>query len=164
MNTICVEIPRNDFFTLYADGSLISKSSNEVYHELIFNKNNILILFYHFPEKKRKKSQHRRVYITCDPSQFENKNVYNLYGISKKRTVLFQLRGRSFDRFKNSLEYIKKQTNYECFKYPLEFWVKFCALNQEVPQINNETKRMRKTAKNSHHNIDELISIFKDLQ
>ena len=145
---LTVNIPKNEYYTLFAEGKFLSKHSDDNCTEITFAKKGILILFYHFPKHGR--SQHRRVYITCNPDTFENKYVHSLEGVSEERTVLAELRGRAFDRLKMSLEYIRKETNDECYTYSNEFWLKVSYLMH--------------AGKNSQYNINNLISIFKEIK
>lgn len=140
MKNITVFIPKSGIYTLFAEGSFEKKVSEGDFHQIEFREDNILVLFYHFPF-------HRRLYVTSAPSLFNNENVHTLDGVDTERSILAQLRGRAFDRFKRSLSYIQEHTDYKCFTYPNEFWLRIIYLMQ--------------AGKNSLHNIQSIISEFQ---
>lgn len=138
---ITVYIPQEGFYSLFAEGSFQRKEKTDEYYILDFKADDILILFYHF-------SWHRRLYVTCNPPKFNNRHIHTLEGVEGERSVLAQLRGRAFDQLKRSLYYIKKETDCLCFSYPNAFWTQIIYLMQN--------------SKNSHTNMDIIISRFKE--
>ena len=139
MDIVTVRIPATDFYSLFAEGSFLKMEKTETEYYIDFNADNVLIVFYHFPF-------HRRLYITCNPAKFNNKEIHVLEGVDNERSVLVQLQGRAFDRFKRSLDFIKKETDNTCFSLQNEFWFQMANL--------------MRAGKNSTLNMKTVISRF----
>lgn len=139
MNSITVKIPKKgqSYITLYAEGTLISQLDKGKYYQLEMASNKCLILFYNFNIK------HRRLYVVCKPELMNNKFINTFELVSEKLSVVAHLRGRGFDQFKRSLEYMKKATDKKVMDLPPAFWWQFAYLcNKEL---------------NNHVNLNRLL-------
>lgn len=117
MGIITAKIPKNNNnYSIYVEGTLVSQIDCGSYYELEFSKGKILILYYNF------KLKHRRLYIVCNPDQMENSYEKFFLGLSDKMSIIAELRGRGFDRFKRSIDYLKKATENQIMSLPPAFW------------------------------------------
>ncbi len=137
MDVITAFIPKEGLFSLFAEGDFLRISDTGEGHAVEFNGESVLLLFFHFPG-------HRRLYVTCDPEKLEGKFVRRFDHLDTARSVLAQMRGRNFDRMKQSVEYVKKISQGRCFRYSLLFWTQLIYL------IRQE--------KNSRYNLNILAS------
>jgi hypothetical protein len=142
MDVITAFIPASassGLFTLFAEGDFVRISDTGEGHSIEFNGGSVLLLFFHFPN-------HRRLYVTCDPEKLEGRFVHRFDNLDTERSVLVQLRGRKFDRMKQSVEYLKKLSEGRCFRYSLLFWTQLIYLIQQ--------------GKNSRFNLNTLASRY----
>lgn len=111
-DTVTVRIPRLLNYTLYAEGFLcgIERDGADFLVTLDFSFPVILYYTYRY---------HRRIYIIsrpCPPCITKSRDV------SREFSIISQLRGRSFDRFKRSVKYIADRTGRTCFGFPAAFF------------------------------------------
>lgn len=142
MELVRVYIPsEQQLFTIYADGNLVCIEGDEDSgYNLEFKANQMIALFYH-------SKFHRRCYITFSPDCIHEWKFpsYNFYLVDQQRVSVSMLQGRAFDRFKRSLEIVKKQVA-NCYRLPPLFWIRFAYLAQQ--------------GRNSIENIERLINVF----
>lgn len=112
-DTVTVHIPQHSKdYTLYAEGFLcgIEKDGEDFLVTLDFSFPVILYYTYRY---------HRRIYIITRPyPPFAVRNS----DVNREFSIISQLRGRSFDRFKRSVKYIADRTGRTCFGYPAAFF------------------------------------------
>lgn len=148
MNEISVFIPKESSsypFTCYAQGSFIRMEDYETEYKISFCEKSVLILFYHF-------DFHRRLYITLPEnslSEVENKKFWN---ITENRQILAELRGRNFDRFKRSVDFINDFTKGDCYNFPASFW----------SQITMLCEQNRHCKKNLNFLCESYYAFFKE--
>jgi len=123
MDTVTARIPKDGFFTLFVEGSLIKISDMESEY-LAEYKKGILLLYYHFPF-------HRRVYITCTPELFSSCFLHRFDNVDTDLSVLAQFRGRNFDRLKQAADYLNHTTSGAFYQYPPAFWLQLACLIRE---------------------------------
>lgn len=139
MKTLFVDIPVKADYTLYAEGILLSKEKLSDCFRLEFEKRNCLILYYTM-------KKYRRLYIVSSPELFNNKFKFSFEDVSEPVSVIAQLRARSFDRFKQTISYLRKTTDDDVLRLPVQFFwqaATLCSLN-----------------KNSKFNIDNLVKLY----
>ena len=127
MNEISAFIPKEDSsypFTCFAQGSFIRLEDEETEYRISFNEDEVLILFFHF-------KNHRRIYVTLKENSIEKIENKTFWNVDKSRQVLAELRGRNFDRFKMSLDFINDFTEGKCFSFPIAFWAQLVMLCQQ---------------------------------
>lgn len=132
-NNMIVTLPNKtiDGFTLYAEGSLkgnyFFKEVDYNKHQLIFDDNYIVILFYTYPH-------HRRVYIvSADKTGLLPKT--NLPCVKGALTILYKARGKKIDLLKKSL-FLFRKLPYK--QFPILFYQKLAAIietNTNVPRF-----------------------------
>jgi len=133
MSSIYVTIPRKDGeLSLFAEGKLLSKIKVPEGFLLEFPQNKCIILFYKVNYRQR------RLYVVCNPEQMKNIGVYTFEKVNTPMSIVTELRGRGFDEFKRSLEYIKKATNNLVYDMPPVFWWQygFICKNQKNNRVN----------------------------
>ncbi len=136
MAEVTVIVPRDKEYTLFCEGKLIHLETLPTIYRLEMDFDYPIILYYTH-------RYHRRLYIImkpCPPLICENVDVRSPF------SVIAQLRGRGFDRFKRSMWYIKRKTNGLCYRFPPSFYFKLSYL------ANNE--------KNSRFNLNMLINQY----
>lgn len=114
---ISVIIPTEDnYYHIYAEGVLFSSRQIEEKTEITLDDKYPFILYYYFPH-------HNRIYICCSPDNCK-KNIFSLYNVDKEFSIIALLEGRrSFDRFKNTMDYLNHVTYGEVYKLPGQyFW------------------------------------------
>ncbi len=102
---------------MYAAGIPERVTDFETHHEVIFDFNSVLVLFYYYPTR-------RRVYIVCNPRRIHYMNVMTLPGVSDPVSVLCRLSGRNVDRLKNALFYLEKISNLRIYNQSINFWTR----------------------------------------
>ena len=110
-STIAVKVPKSGKYTLYAEGNLLGMNDQGPYFKLNFDFESPVCLWYTH-------TQHRRVYIIMKPTLYKMESADVIGDFS----ILSQLRGRSFDRFKRSLKYICRITKCACYTFPPAFY------------------------------------------
>jgi len=138
MDIISVHIPQNEFYTLYAEGNTQKISQDAEYFSVDFPDDSVIFLYYTF-------QFHRRVYITCSP----NKNAGNIHYFGDADvplSVLGQLRGRTFDQFKQAANFLNIYTKGRFYNYPLQFFYQLLCL--------------LRSKKNSNDNMQLLASLY----
>lgn len=73
-------------------------------------------------------------------------NIYHFNCANKELAVISQLRGRAYDRFKRSLDWLDKKTNSRWKKYNIQFFWQLAYLS--------------KKGLNSSQNLKFLIDIY----
>lgn len=111
--SVMVKIPSGANYTLYAEGVLLGMEFYGADYIVSLDFSYPVVLYYTF-------HYHRRVYVIMRPSGCD---VCRCSDVSSPFSIITQLRGRSFDRFKRSLSYIVKKTN-GFHKFPPEFYFK----------------------------------------
>lgn len=122
INEISIYIPKEEsLFTLYAEGKFIKNTSFESFYDIHLDYDYCIILYYTY--KYNKRNPNRRLYICCKPEKLSNKNVYNLPNVNDSLSVINQLRGRAFDRFKAAMKFLNIATMGEVYLLPpIYFW------------------------------------------
>lgn len=126
-DTVKVRIPKDSYYTLFAEGVLLSLEPYGTGHIAALDFSYPVVLYYTF-------HHHRRLYVIMRPSVSE---IFHNNDVSRPFSIVTQLRGRSFDRFKRSLRYIvRKSKGYR--KFPAEFYFKlsFLCSHQKNDKIN----------------------------
>lgn len=137
MTEIKMIVPRDKLYTLFCEGRLLHIEKLPNKFELTMDFDYPVVLYYTH-------RHHRRLYIItkpCKPFIMENADVLSPF------SIIGQLRGRSFDRFKRSMWYIKKKTLGSCYTFPPSFYFKLLFL------ANN--------GKNDRFNLNQLIKQYK---
>ena len=114
---ISIQIPpKGNYFHVYAEGVFVSRQKEEESFIITLDDTYPFILYYHFPKCAK-------IYICCNKETCKN-NVYSIFNVDKDFSIISFLEGRrSFDRFKNSMDYLKKVTEGEVYKLPpAYFW------------------------------------------
>lgn len=110
---VMVKIPGGANYTLYAEGVLLGMEFYGADYIVSLDFSYPVVLYYTF-------HYHRRLYIIMRAS---GRDVYRCHDVSSPFSIISQLRGRSFDRFKRSLAYIVKKTS-GFHQFPPEFYFK----------------------------------------
>ena len=111
-NTVVVRIPKTKNYTLYAAASLCRIDKDGEDHLITLDFSHPVILYYTF-------RYHRRLYVITSPGTPVLRND----DVSGNFSIIAQLRGRSFDRFKRSMKYIVEKTEKRCYEFPAAvFW------------------------------------------
>ncbi len=126
-DTVRVKIPKDSYYTLFAEGVLQSLESYGIGHIATFDFSYPVVLYYTF-------HHHRRLYVIMRSSVNE---IFHCNDVSRQFSIIAQLRGRSFDRFKRSLRYIVRKSK-GFHKFPAEFYFKlsFLCTHQKNDKIN----------------------------
>ena len=126
-NTVRVRIPTDSYYTLFAAGVLLNLESYGTGHIATLDFSYPVVLYYTF-------HHHRRLYVIMQPSVNE---IFHNNDVSRPFSVIAQLRGRSFDRFKRSLRYIVRKSK-GFHEFPAEFYFKlsFLCTHQKNDKIN----------------------------
>ena len=126
-NTVRVRIPKDSYYTLFAEGVLLNLESYGTGHIATLDFSYPVVLYYTF-------HHHRRLYVIMQPSVNE---IFHNNDVSRPFSVIAQLRGRSFDRFKRSLRYIVRKSK-GFHEFPSEFYFKLAVLctHQKNDKIN----------------------------
>lgn len=113
MDLIHVLLPdEKSIYTLFAEGNLINSFKLLNRTHLTFNAEYPILLYYTFPN-------HRRLYLCT-----RDESGITFPGIKEKLRILTQIRGRSFDRFKRSVDYLNKEYHGTIQFMPYSFfWV-----------------------------------------
>ena len=129
-NTVRVRIPKDSYYTLFAEGVLLNLESYGTGHIATLDFSYPVVLYYTF-------HHHRRLYVIMQPSVNE---IFHNNDVSRPFSVIAQLRGRSFDRFKRSLRYIVRKSK-GFHEFPAEFYFKlsFLCTHQKNDKINLNT-------------------------
>lgn len=127
MNSVFVKIPKTgqSNLTLFAEGILLDQTDKGRYYELELSTKYCMILFYKFQLK------HRSLYIVCSPELMNNKFTNYFALVSDKMSIVAQLKGRGYDQFKRSLEYLKKATDNKVMQLSPAFWWQLAYLCSE---------------------------------
>lgn len=140
---ITAKIAKHGIYTSYAEGKILSSLDKGNYYEIKLSEQSIIILYYHF-------NFHRRVYICCIPEKLSscklNHPILKFHNVDKNLTVIAELQGRAFDRFKRMCNVIKNYTNGRFYDYSILFFSKLAFLCRY--------------GKNSMVNIKNLCKIF----
>lgn len=131
--------PKENYFHCYAEGVLIDlqkKTNGET--EVFLDENHPFILYYYF-------NHHARIYICCSAAICRTNN-FTIYNVSKPFSIIGIIEGRrSFDRFKNAMDYLKAATNGEFYKLPVSYFYQlgYLCMNGKNSNLNLEmlTKR-----------------------
>lgn len=112
---VSIRIPKDDYFTLFAEGFFLERQiiSNEVH--IVLDEKYPVFLYYTY-------QNHRRLYICASPEVTNYKNVFNFPNVSKELALISQLRGRSFDLFKENMEYFNAATKGKIYELPPSFF------------------------------------------
>ena len=114
MNAISVRIPKNDYYTTYAEGVFLSMDT-ESEDGVIINLDADYTFFLYYTFKF-----HRRLYI-CSTKIPGNDHKFE--NVNEPVKILCQLRGRAFDEFKRSVNYLNKSTKGSFYHLPpMYFW------------------------------------------
>lgn len=126
-DTVRVRIPKNSYYTLFAEGVLLDLEPEGAGYIASLDFSYPVVLYYTF-------HHHRRLYVIMRPSVNE---FFHNNDVSSPFSVISQLRGRSFDRFKRSLRYIVRKSK-GFHKFPPEFYFKlsFLCSHQKNDKIN----------------------------
>ena len=126
-NTVRVRIPKDSYYTLFAEGVLLNLEAYGTGHIATLDFSYPVVLYYTF-------HHHRRLYVIMQPSVNE---IFHNNDVSRPFSVIAQLRGRSFDRFKRSLRYIVRKSK-GFHEFPAEFYFKlsFLCTHQKNDKIN----------------------------
>ena len=126
-NTVRVRIPKDSYYTLFAEGVLLNLESYGTGHIATLDFSYPVVLYYTF-------HHHRRLYVIMQPSVNE---IFHNNDVSRPFSVIAQLRGRSFDRFNRSLRYIVRKSK-GFHEFPAEFYFKlsFLCTHQKNDKIN----------------------------
>jgi hypothetical protein len=138
MEITSVHIPQNGFYTLYAEGNLLKITEESEGFCAQFAGESIIILYYTFPF-------HRRLYVTCSTEKWSG-FVHSFSDLDSPLSVLAQLRGRSFDEFKRTADYLNHLTDSGFYTYPIKFFFQLVCLVREK--------------KNMPQNIRALVSLY----
>lgn len=133
MNSVFVKIPKGSAgLTLYAEGLLLGKEDKKTYYELELSKNKVIILYYKFH------FNHRRLYIVCAPELMDNCFVKSFSLVSDNMSVIAELHGRGFDRFKRTMEYLVKASDSAVLDLPPVFFFQLAYLcrNEKNDRVN----------------------------
>ena len=120
---INVTIPRRELYTLYAEGVLLSEDFTEDGLPVLeFDENAVLILYYKF-------MNHRRIYICFSeksgktPGSVCVNTFPDVDGGNRKMSVVRELRGRPYDRFKKYMKWLSLSTEGKIYRMsPAFFW------------------------------------------
>lgn len=129
-------------YTFYAEGEIVNNFYDDGSTYVSLDDQYIMILYYYF-----KVAKHRRLYICCNPLYApgdENK----FPECKKKLAVIKQLRGRSFDRFKQASNFLNKKTNGDFYRFKISFFWQLSILCE--------------TGKNNNKNILKLYYQYKE--
>lgn len=118
-NTVVIRIPKTKNYTLYAEGSLCRIDKDGEDHLITLDFSHPVILYYTF-------RYHRRLYVITSPGTPVLRND----DVSGNFSIIAQLRGRSFDRFKRSMQYIVEKTEKRCYEFPAAFFWQLSYLAQ----------------------------------
>lgn len=149
MSSVYVHIPKKDNgITLFAEGTLLSQIDKDQYYELELAKSKCIVLYYklHF--------NHRRLFIVCDPRLMQNKFVKDFTLVSDSLSVIAELHGRGFDRFKRSIEYLNKATDNQIMDLPPAF---FWQLAYICRNGKNDKANLNKLANNYNLDVKEVV-------
>ncbi len=126
-DTVSVKIPNASYYTLFAEGSLLELEPYGNGHIATLDFSYPVVLYYTF-------HHHRRLYVIMRPSKGE---FFHNNDVSRPFSIITQLRGRSFDRFKRSLRYIVRKSK-GFHEFPAEFYFKlsFLCTHQKNDKIN----------------------------
>ena len=119
MGLIDIKIPdkKNSHYTLFAEGEFVTETfENEETH--IFLKDDRCIMLYY------KYHLSRFLFLCINPDVFKYKhNICHFPETSKDLTVFKVLRGRGYDQFKKTIEYLRFASQNDVYTLPvLFFW------------------------------------------
>lgn len=112
---ISIIIPSEEnFYHVFAEGVFCYEKQIENETEITLDDTYPFILYYYFPH-------HNRIYICSTETKIKKSKIYN---VNKEFGIVCILEGRrSFDRFKNTMDYLKHVTYGEVYKLPVQyFW------------------------------------------
>lgn len=138
---ISILIPdENNYFKTYAEGVFLHRQIFADQVEITLDDNYCFSLYYTFPH-------HSRVYICCSTSICEA-NTLEIYNVNKKFSVIAKIEGRrSFDRYKNAMDYLNKITKGEVYKLPVQFYWQLCYICQRGLNSNRNLELLCKKYK-----------------
>ena len=120
--TISVMIPKymKLNYTLFAEGNRLCMNREGPFIKIDFDFSSPVCLWYTY-------KFHRRLFIIMQPTLYELESVDVIGTFS----ILTQIQGRSYDRFKRSLRYICRMTQKQCYKFPPMFYFSLSTLAVE---------------------------------
>lgn len=133
-----VTVAESEFCTLFAEGSFLRKENYDNTTLLYFKKKDIVIFFVHY-------NYLRRIYVTANTQVYPDQRPCYFDFCDSDRYLIAKIEGRSFDRFKRSLEYLKEKSD-NLYSLNISFWYRFIYLIR--------------AGKNSKTNLDTIISEF----
>ena len=136
MDELRVLIPKKgDFPSVYAEGVFAGKDFYNGEVEILLDSRYCTTVYYTY-------KLHRRLYICCVPEKQKGIST-TLPRISKAVTVISQLRGRHFDRYKEGMSFLNQATKGQFYKLP--------------PQFFWQLSILCRSGKNSNFNIKNLV-------
>ncbi len=131
---ISIPAAKNSFFTIYAEGvsfGVFLRPERKEY-DVFLDPQYPIILYFTF-------GKHRRAYICANPD-FMQSNVYKFSCSNRSLSVISQLRGRAYDRFKRSLRFLCKHTDERCRKFDIRFYWQLAYLSKKGRNSNLNLK------------------------
>ncbi len=136
MGEIRILIPKKDSIpSVYAEGVFLGKDFYKGDVEIILDSDYCTTVYYTY-------KLHRRLYVCCNPGK-KGINATALPMVNQEVTILTQLRGRHFDRYKEAMSLLNKATKGQFYKLP--------------PQFFWQLSILCRTGKNSNFNIKNLV-------
>ena len=136
MGEIRILIPKKGSIpSVYAEGVFIGKDFYKGDVEIVLDSGYCTTVYYTY-------KLHRRLYVCCKPGK-NGEYATALPMVNQTVTVLTQLRGRHFDRYKEAMSLLNKATKGQFYKLP--------------PQFFWQLSILCRTGKNTNFNIKNLI-------
>lgn len=121
-NIISVQIQKDEYFTTFADGVFVSKEvfdSDSV--SINLDGNYCIMLFYTLGSS-------RNVFLCSTQEKIKKINEQFFVNVSEPLGIMNILTGRAYDRFKRSLDYVKKATQGKVLYFPEQFFLEFSVM------------------------------------